>query len=410
MLNGASWGGGGESNGDECDSSNLLVSSFVILPSSFPIPSLTLMLIIFHVYYYIQTDHAFECNEAYKVFCSQYPPVNSGFDTSLIWLDQGGCTGPLGSLIVTPTASPVLPDWGQGPCHAEWARNTPYEAEDIVTVTNTATGTKVVYECTSPYNTYCAFYAPEDERVGKMCWYRRGTCTGEITPTPAPQLPVWSETVCPKPWDFASNHALDDKVAIMDPGDNPTEGTVYNCADPTYCHITPADEIYGNYGWEIVGRCNGAAPPPTPTLSPSESLWDNAECVQEFVEGKIYNTGELVSILTAADKGTVHECNGPSCYIAPTYAGPSGWTSLGRCNGAPPPPPAPATTAGCPADPFDAEFVYKEGNTTAAVEIATNTAYVYTCKGQPYTGYCSMPGFEPGDTNSDMGWTRGAAC
>lgn len=247
--------------------------------------------------------------------------------------------------MVTPTLAPVLPDWGGGPCYSEWVEYTNYEAGAFVS-RSTGGGdgaNKAMFQCKiEPQGIYpyCSVFDPADTPVSDIAWDLKGSCTGERTPTLAPQQAVWPDTVCAQLWSNTgdASYVFGDVVSVMPKGSN--EGKVYECKDPMYCmSISPDNEIYGELGWQSLGRCIGAPPPPTTTS-------------------------------------------------------------------APPPPPL----SGCGVEAFNPETTYLPGNTTAAMDVAANTAHVFECKAYPLSLYCSMVGFEPGGEYSQMAWTKISDC
>ncbi|KAL7528614.1 hypothetical protein ACHAXR_002535, partial [Thalassiosira sp. AJA248-18] len=119
--------------------------------------------------------------------CGQYSPTDE-LGGELGWSLAGQCGGSIG-----PTASPVFVTISEfnGGCPPEYsASTTSYLAGDKVTYTvSTNPVRKLVYECrTWPHSGYCskAAFAPGSIH-DSYGWTFLGSCTGSITPTPAPQ-------------------------------------------------------------------------------------------------------------------------------------------------------------------------------------------------------------------------------
>ena len=242
--------------------------------------------------------------------------------------------------MVTPTLSPVLPDWGGGPCYAEWEENTKYEAGEYVS-RSTGETTKAIFQCkTEPFGQYpyCEVYDPTDE-YGYMAWDIQGSCTGERTPTLPPQQAVWSKTVCAPLWDNTGGaYEFGDIVSIMPEGSN--EGNVYECTNTRYSlSISPDNEIYGELGWASLGRCIGEPAPPTTTTVPPPPPLGGCGAEPYNTETTYLATNTTAAVGLEANTAHVYECRpypyqGYCSLRGFEPGGPNsqmGWTKISDC-------------------------------------------------------------------------------
>ncbi|KAL7518452.1 hypothetical protein ACHAWX_003275 [Stephanocyclus meneghinianus] len=231
-----------------------------------------------------------------------------------------------------------------------------------------------------------------------------------------------AETGCYPAWSSGSDYSSGDLVSAIRVV-NATAGTAvtknFVCtsgSEPSLSHCPnydPSNEIHAAAAWSDLGECTGTAATSTPTSKPTHAMWTGAGCPADWVEGHLYEGGDLATV-----DGNVYKCSTERfvnawCGNASYKPGDSefwkqAWTLLGSCTGTIAPSASPvyvslSNSGGCP-DVFSSSATYKEGD---KVEI---NGLVYKCRSWPNSAWCSMRGYEPDGDNSADAWTLLGYC
>jgi len=195
--------------------------------------------------------------------------------------------------------------------------------------------------------------------------------------------------------------------------------TNYECVHNHYSvwctgHQPPGEPgSHATVAWLELGPCSGAQDPPAPTSKPTPPLVTEfgGACPAAFAPGTEYAAGDRVE-----RNGFVFECRGTADIAnwcgAEGYEPETGmywenaWKIMGTCRGLLPPTASPTIDPDAPGCPpvFDQAATYKSGDRVSVGSLS------YECKRYPWSAFCGLANFEPGSSNSDLGWILLGSC
>jgi hypothetical protein len=214
-----------------------------------------------------------------------------------------------------------------------------------------------------------------------------------------------------------------------EPGDRISKGAiVFECKswpNSLFCSqaaFNPPDDLEDSksdawkQAWDVIGHCEGTIAPPT---AGCPSVWTPGDMVK-------YKENDLVSVIKSSLPliQVIYKCKAwPYSWYCGQLSplnqngGKLGWETIGECTGTIGPTTSPTfdpltVIAGCPDDyNLAATEDYVAGDKVSVAIVGSSShRNVYVCREFPYSGYCNLVGFAPGEQYDYIAWTLLGPC